>query len=72
VGVLVAGASGGLGAVLGARLAGRGTTVSGTMRDAARGPAGLPFEMLPMEVTDDASAEKCLGKSSSGRAASTR
>jgi short-subunit dehydrogenase len=58
--VLITGASGGFGRVLGETLVGKGMTVYGTMRrpEAAGGP--FPFTMLPMEITDDASVEACV------------
>ena len=55
--VLITGASGGLGPVLGKTLVERGLTVYGTMRK----PEGdYPFPMLPMEITDDASVTACI------------
>ena len=58
--VLITGASGGFGPVLGATLADRGMTVYGTLRDPARAPEPHPFPMLPMEVTDAHSVEACV------------
>lgn len=56
--VLITGASGGFGRVLGKILATEGMTVYGTSRN----PTGndTSFPMLPMEVTDPASVEKCV------------
>ncbi len=57
--VLITGASGGLGRVLGRTLVERGMTVYGTARNP--GAAGdAPFPMLAMEVTDTASVESCV------------
>lgn len=58
--VLVTGASGGLGGVLCAYLAGRGMTVYGTMRSPDDTAHDHPFPMLPMEITDSASVERCI------------
>lgn len=58
--VLITGASGGLGSVLGASLAEGGFTVYGTMRDPRRSAPDAPFPMLPMEITDTASVDACL------------
>ncbi|MCP5056508.1 MAG: SDR family NAD(P)-dependent oxidoreductase [bacterium] len=60
--VLITGASGGLGEVLGASLVGKGATVYGTMRDPGKKKEETPFVMLPMEVTDPASVERCIGE----------
>ena len=60
--VLVTGASGGFGKVLGATLAHRGMTVYGTMRSPSGGAADYGFPMLPMEVTDPSSVEKCVSE----------
>ncbi len=60
--VLVTGASGGFGSVLAAHLAKAGMKVYGTMRDPASAAAGLPFEMLAMEVGDPASVERCVNE----------
>jgi short-subunit dehydrogenase len=60
--VLITGASGGLGKVLGATLVQRGMTVYGTMRNPDAGEHGYPFTMLPLEVTDPASVEKCVNE----------
>ncbi len=53
--VLITGASGGLGSVLGRRLAGEGMTVYGTMREPKGREQEHPFPMLAMEVTDSGS-----------------
>jgi short-subunit dehydrogenase len=58
--VLVTGASGGLGRVLAETFANAGMTVYGTMRDPAGGKQDPPCTMLPMEVTDPASVERCV------------
>ena len=58
--VLITGASGGLGSVLGTTLVDRGMTVYGTMRNPARLDRDLPFEMLPMEITDSDSVARCI------------
>jgi len=60
--VLVAGASGGLGRVLGATLAAKGCTVYGTMRSPEGHEGAFPFPLLPLDLTDPASAEKCVGR----------
>jgi NAD(P)-dependent dehydrogenase (short-subunit alcohol dehydrogenase family) len=58
--VLITGASGGLGSVLGASLAAEGMAVYGTMRDPAGAAQALSFPMLPLEVTDAASVKRCV------------
>jgi len=58
--VLITGASGGLGQVLGKLLTDKGETVYGTMRNPAGRDADFPFTMLPMEATDDASVAACI------------
>ena len=58
--VLITGASGGFGRVLGAKLAAEGMTVYGTMRQPEGHESDSPFTMLQMEVTDPASVEKCV------------
>jgi short-subunit dehydrogenase len=58
--VLITGASGGFGAVLGRTLAERGMTVYGTMRDPKGREGDFPFSMLAMEVTDPASVAGCI------------
>ncbi|MEM6930783.1 MAG: SDR family oxidoreductase, partial [Myxococcota bacterium] len=57
---LITGASGGVGRVLASTLATHGMTVYGTMRDPSQADADLPFRMLPMEVTDAASVDRCV------------
>jgi short-subunit dehydrogenase len=57
--VLITGASGGFGRVLGTTLVKKGMTVYGTMRRPT-GDSDYPFPMLPMEITDDASVDACL------------
>ena len=57
--VLITGASGGFGRVLGTTLAAKGMTVYGTMRR-PEGDSEYPFPMLPMEITDDSSVEACI------------
>ena len=60
--VLITGASGGFGRVLGEILVKEGLTVYGTCRN----PGGLeedaPFPMLAMEVTDEASVRACVAE----------
>lgn len=58
--VLITGASGGLGEVLGRHLVDKGMTVYGTMRNPDARTQEDPFTMLAMEATDDASVEKCV------------
>ena len=58
--VLITGASGGLGTVLGATLVERGLTVYGTMRNPTGKEGDYPFTLLPMEVTDAASVKACI------------
>ncbi len=58
--VLITGASGGLGVVLGKTLLDKGMTVYGTMRNPAGKEANYPFTMLPMEVNDDISVSACI------------
>jgi short-subunit dehydrogenase len=58
--VLITGASGGLGSVLGATLSNRGMKVYGTMRDPARTQQDWGFAMLPMEITDSDSVTRCV------------
>ncbi|MDJ0867586.1 MAG: SDR family oxidoreductase [Myxococcota bacterium] len=60
--VLITGASGGFGAVLGATLVDAGMTVYGTMRHPESRESKHPFPMLPMEVTDAGSVEKCVNE----------
>jgi NAD(P)-dependent dehydrogenase (short-subunit alcohol dehydrogenase family) len=58
--VLITGASGGFGRVLGETLVKKGMTVYGTMRRPEEIGSECPFSMLPMEITDDASVEACI------------
>lgn len=58
--VMITGASGGFGSVLGNLLVGEGMTVYGTSRNPA-GKEGA-FPMLGMEITDTASVEKCVNE----------
>jgi short-subunit dehydrogenase len=58
--VLITGASGGFGRVLGAALSARGMRVYGTMRDPSRALHPPRFDMLPMEITDSRSVEACV------------
>lgn len=58
--VLITGASGGFGRVLGSRLAEHGLTVYGTMRDPNGRESDFSFPMLPMEVTDSDSVAACV------------
>lgn len=57
---LIAGASGGLGPVLGRTFVDRGLSVYGTMRNPERLEGDSPFPLLPMDVTDDASVRDCV------------
>jgi short-subunit dehydrogenase len=59
--VLITGASGGLGEVLGATLVAKGMTVYGTMRNPAD-TGSYPFTALPMEVNDDDSVSACIAE----------
>jgi short-subunit dehydrogenase len=58
--VLITGASGGFGRVLGKTLVDRGMTVYGTARNPDANDASLPFTMLPLEATDSDSVAACL------------
>lgn len=60
--VLIAGASGGLGPVLGKVLTEAGMTVYGTMRDPEAHAAELPFRTIAMEIGDSASVERCVAQ----------
>jgi short-subunit dehydrogenase len=57
--VLITGASGGLGEVLGAVLVAKGMKVYGTMRNPS-GAENYPFTALAMEVNDDDSVNACI------------
>ena len=59
--ILITGASGGFGRVLGKTLVEGGMAVYGTMRDPAAG-ADLPFPALAMEVTDPESVAACVNE----------
>lgn len=58
--VLITGASGGFGQVLGRLLVEKGMRVYGTMREPAGRESEFGFPMLAMEVTDPGSVEKCV------------
>jgi short-subunit dehydrogenase len=58
--VLITGASGGFGAVLGTTLTDRGMTVYGTMRDPDGRECDFPFPMVAMEVTEPDSVGACI------------
>jgi len=58
--VLITGASGGFGKVLGATLVNKGLHVYGTMRQPEGREQEYPFPILPMEITDSTSIEKCI------------
>lgn len=58
--VLLTGASGGLGIVLGKLLADRGMTVYGTMRDPKGKEQDFPFPLLAMEITNESSVAACV------------
>lgn len=58
--VLVTGASGGFGSVLGETLAGQGMTVYGTSRQLPGRGGEHPFEMLRMDVSVPGSVEACV------------
>jgi len=58
--VLITGASGGFGKVLGATLAAKGLTVYGTMRNPVGREAEFPFPILAMEAGNDESVDTCV------------
>jgi short-subunit dehydrogenase len=58
--VLITGASGGFGSVLGRTLTEKGLTVYGTMRSPKGREQDFPFVMLPMEVGDPDSIAACV------------
>ena len=58
--VLITGASGGLGRVLGKRLVDEGMTVYGTMRSPQGREGEFPFPMLAMEARDGDSVAACV------------
>lgn len=58
--VLITGASGGFGRVLGATLLNKGMRVYGTMRHPEGQERNYPFPMLPMEVTDSDSVAQTI------------
>ena len=58
--VLITGASGGFGGVLAELLVKEGLTVYGTCRNPSAHSEAASFPMLPMEVTDESSVEKCV------------
>lgn len=58
--VLITGASGGFGAVLGELLARKGLTVYGTCRNPSSQEKAASFPMFAMEVTDESSVGKCI------------
>ncbi|MDJ0786845.1 MAG: SDR family NAD(P)-dependent oxidoreductase [Myxococcota bacterium] len=58
--VLITGASGGLGQVLGRTLSEKGLRVTGTMRAPEGREDEFPFPMIAMDATDSSSVEKCI------------
>jgi len=58
--VLITGASGGLGKVLGKLLVNEGLTVYGTMRSAQGKDKDYAFPIISMEATDDNSVQLCI------------
>ena len=60
--VLIAGASGGFGGVLGEILVKEGLVVYGTCRNPSGGEGAAAFPMLAMEVTDESSVRACIAE----------
>ncbi len=60
--VLICGASGGLGRVMGEMFVNRGLTVYGTMRAPENAIDNFPFPMVAMDATDEASVARCLAE----------
>ena len=60
--VLITGASGGFGSVLGQILVKAGLTVYGTSRNPGASQPAAPFPVLAMEVTDAASVAGCIAE----------
>lgn len=58
--VLIAGATGGLGSVLGRVLVERGLSVYGTTRAPERRQEACPFPLLQMDLTDETSIRACI------------
>jgi short-subunit dehydrogenase len=58
--VLITGASGGLGQVLGGLLQSKGMKVYGTTRNPAAMQSECKFPLLPMEATNDESVQACI------------
>ena len=58
--VLITGASGGLGQVLGKTLQDQKMKVYGTMRKPQGREADYPFSIIPMEANDDRSVQSCI------------
>jgi short-subunit dehydrogenase len=60
--VLITGASGGFGCILGEILVKEGLTVYGTCRNPDSREQAAPFPMLAMEATDESSVGKCIAE----------
>jgi short-subunit dehydrogenase len=60
--VLITGASGGFGGILGEILVKEGLTVYGTCRNPDSREQAAPFPMLAMEATDESSVGKCIAE----------